>query len=49
VGDLLAIHLAGAYGFSMASHYNLHILPREILITGGKAKDISFNPRDYTR
>jgi diaminopimelate decarboxylase len=31
-GDILAIHNAGAYGFSMASHYNLRSLPNEVLI-----------------
>jgi diaminopimelate decarboxylase len=34
-GDLLAICDAGAYGMSMASHYNRRALPAEILITGG--------------
>lgn len=31
-GDFLAIGNAGAYGFSMASNYNLQPLPREIVI-----------------
>lgn len=31
-GDLLAIHQAGAYGFSMASHYNAFPLPSEWLV-----------------
>jgi len=35
-GDILAIHNAGAYGFSMASHYNLRALPKEIMILDGK-------------
>ena len=30
-GDLLAICDAGAYGFSMASSYNAHALPRELV------------------
>lgn len=34
-GDLLAIADAGAYGFSMASAYNSHDLPREIVIENG--------------
>src|SRR3989344_5139717 len=35
-GDILAIHNAGAYGYSMASHYNLRTLPKEIMILDGK-------------
>ncbi|MBI2971871.1 MAG: diaminopimelate decarboxylase [Candidatus Aenigmarchaeota archaeon] len=31
-GDILAVHNAGAYGFSMASHYNLRSLPQEVLL-----------------
>ena len=38
VGDLLAICDAGAYGFSMASHYNARLLPPEILVEKGKAR-----------
>src|ERR1051325_3587720 len=34
VGDLLALCDAGAYGFSMASHYNARLLPPEVLIDG---------------
>ena len=30
IGDILAIHTAGAYGYSMSSRYNLHDLPKEI-------------------
>ena len=30
VGDILAIHTTGAYGYSMSSRYNLHALPKEI-------------------
>jgi diaminopimelate decarboxylase len=37
IGDLLAFCDAGAYGFSMASHYNARLLPPEILIDGGHA------------
>jgi diaminopimelate decarboxylase len=31
-GDILAIHNAGAYGFSMASCYNMRSLPREVIV-----------------
>lgn len=31
-GDILAIHNAGAYGYSMASTYNMRPLPKEIAI-----------------
>ncbi|MGH9456357.1 MAG: diaminopimelate decarboxylase [Thermoanaerobaculia bacterium] len=34
VGDLLAFCDAGAYGFSMASHYNARMLPPEVLVDG---------------
>ena len=34
VGDLIAFLDAGAYGFSMASHYNARLLPPEILVDG---------------
>jgi diaminopimelate decarboxylase len=34
VGDLIAICDAGAYGFSMASHYNARLLPPEVLVDG---------------
>jgi diaminopimelate decarboxylase len=40
VGDLLAFCDAGAYGFSMASHYNARALPPEILIEDGEARVI---------
>jgi diaminopimelate decarboxylase len=33
-GDLLAVFTAGAYGMAMASHYNTHPLPAEILVDG---------------
>lgn len=35
-GDLLAVFSAGAYGMSMASTYNDHPRPAEVLIDGGK-------------
>jgi diaminopimelate decarboxylase len=34
VGDLLAFRDAGAYGFSMASHYNARLLPPEVMVDG---------------
>ena len=34
IGDLLAFCDAGAYGFSMASHYNARLLPAEVLVDG---------------
>jgi diaminopimelate decarboxylase len=40
VGDLLAFCDAGAYGFSMASHYNARLLPPEILVEGDAARVI---------
>ncbi len=33
-GELLAVTMAGAYGMSMASHYNSRRLPAEILVNG---------------
>jgi diaminopimelate decarboxylase len=35
VGDLVAIHDAGAYGSAMASNYNRRPLPPEVLVDGG--------------
>jgi len=35
-GDILAIHNAGAYGFSMSSQYNSRLRPAEVLILHGK-------------
>jgi diaminopimelate decarboxylase len=40
VGDLLAFCDAGAYGFSMASHYNARLLPVEIMVERGQARVI---------
>lgn len=34
-GDLLAIHNAGAYGFSMSSQYNSRFRPAEVLLHAG--------------
>jgi len=37
-GDVLAIKNAGAYGFTMASNYNMRLRPAEVLIWKGKAQ-----------
>ena len=37
-GDTIAIANAGAYGFTMASHYNSRFLPAEVLVDQGIAK-----------
>ena len=37
-GDILAIHNAGAYGFSMSSNYNSRFRPAEVLVENGKAR-----------
>ena len=37
-GHILAIHNAGAYGFSMASQYNARLRPAEVLIANGEAR-----------
>ncbi|MAG16406.1 diaminopimelate decarboxylase [Candidatus Woesearchaeota archaeon] len=34
--DVLAIMMAGAYGYSMSSNYNMHPRPAEILVSGKK-------------
>ena len=36
-GDILAIHNAGAYCFSMASNYNSRFRPAEVLVHEGQA------------
>jgi diaminopimelate decarboxylase len=36
VGDLMAILDTGAYGSVMASNYNRHLLPAEVLVDGGQ-------------
>lgn len=38
VGDLIAFCEAGAYGFSMGSHYNARLLPPEVLVSDGTMK-----------
>jgi diaminopimelate decarboxylase len=37
-GNLLAIHNAGAYGFSMSNQYNARLRPAEVLLIKGDAK-----------
>lgn len=34
-GDIICVYDAGAYGFSMASNYNMRPLPREVLVHKG--------------
>jgi len=36
VGDLLAVHSVGAYGFVMASHYNARVRPAEVIVDGDR-------------
>jgi diaminopimelate decarboxylase len=38
VGDVIGFRDAGAYGFSMASHYNARLLPAEVLVDEGDAR-----------
>jgi diaminopimelate decarboxylase len=38
IGDVLAIHNAGAYGFSMCNNYNSRLRPAEVLWMNGKSK-----------
>lgn len=47
IGDVLAIGITGAYGFSMASVYNLRALPKQILYAGKTVKNVSVNPTEY--
>jgi diaminopimelate decarboxylase len=37
-GDILALHNAGAYGYSMSSNYNSRYRPAEVLVHDGQAK-----------
>jgi diaminopimelate decarboxylase len=39
-GDLVALLDAGAYGMSLASHYNTRVKPAEVLVEGGVARVI---------
>jgi diaminopimelate decarboxylase len=36
-GDVLRIHNAGAYGFSMSNNYNARLRPAEVLVKNGEA------------
>ncbi|MEN2998451.1 MAG: diaminopimelate decarboxylase [Brevinematia bacterium] len=45
-GDIIGIFDAGAYGFVMASHYNLRKLPKEIAVKNGK---VYLTPREYMK
>jgi len=38
IDDLLAFCDAGAYGFSMASHYNARLLPPEVMVDGKSSR-----------
>jgi diaminopimelate decarboxylase len=49
-GDILAILCAGAYGYSMASRYNLRKLPKELVLDGNKAyisEELCFRTEKY--
>lgn len=37
-GDILAIHNAGAYGFSMSNNYNSRLRPAEVMISGDEIR-----------
>lgn len=37
-GDLLVVYSTGAYGFSMASHYNRLCRPAVVFVKDGKAR-----------
>lgn len=40
-GDLVCVFSAGAYGYAMASNYNSHPRPCEIMVAGGEAKVVT--------
>ena len=50
-GDLLAVGIAGAYGYEMASQYNSRPRPAEVALTGGDARVVRRRERltDLTR
>ena len=50
-GDLLAVGIAGAYGYEMASQYNSRPRPAEVAVTGGDARVVRRRERlaDLTR
>lgn len=37
-GDLIAVFTAGAYGMTMASRYNSHTMPAEVMVDGTRAR-----------
>ncbi len=37
IGDILAMHNAGAYGFTMSNQYNARLRPAEVMVKDGKA------------
>lgn len=39
-GDILIVHTTGAYGYSMASHYNKNLLPPVIFCKEGKYQEV---------
>lgn len=46
--DLLVIRNAGAYGFSMASNYNLRPLPPEVLLADGRMPELITKRQEVT-
>jgi diaminopimelate decarboxylase len=44
-GDLVVVANAGAYGYAMASHYNLRARPAEVLVDGDAMKRIRARER----
>ena len=39
-GDLLVTYTTGAYGYSMASHYNKLLTPGVVFVANGKAREV---------
>ncbi|GAU76388.1 diaminopimelate decarboxylase [Fusibacter sp. 3D3] len=39
-GDVVAVFSTGAYNYSMASHYNKHVVPAVVLVSGANAYEI---------
>ncbi len=39
-GDIVAVFSTGAYNYSMASHYNKHLVPAVVLVSGENAHEI---------
>ena len=39
-GDIVAVFSTGAYNYSMASHYNKHLIPAVVLVSGENAYEI---------